>query len=763
MITNLNEFIISSNSFSIPEEKIEEKEKGRLEFISKFPLASIQSLTVDDYCIGTNENSFCYWLEFKEILFGIGGGNASKFGIYKSKDGKYYDVAGPKKIALVGNTLNETFSKIKNDIDQGLRFIEQDNILSASSLQTSVWNIVLLKIYTIYYPDKFLTVGDPDVIIECAKRIGITGVELKAENSILINYLCRKKLNETNEFSGWNYEKIGTLVWDTFRKTAKRNYYLIGSKYGENADEDVFPEMLRRSVVATGFASNLDLSEVYNEKHSVIKEFLENHKEESNSINALKHFLSLKPGDIIAVKGDGSPKGKEGYLSIVGIAEVVEKNGKVYEYDPNSLGHIINVKYLDAPIFKELSLGGYGRTVHKLSNDDHIKQIFKSGGEMNYYEELKMFLAQAETNDLKTSHYLKSYSDLSVKVSFGQGNQSRVPWIAFLNGIDNVQQGIYPVYLFYKEKKILILAYGISETYPSDRKWNISNEKTIEQFFADKSLGQPERYGSSYVFKWYEINKGIVEAEINDDLNKLISIYKATSGNYNLNSNPKKNMNYTSFFNNAFEAGFFINEKLSARFISSLLTKPFVILTGLSGSGKTKLAQAFAMWICEDENQYCIVPVGADWTNREPLLGFPNALEPEKYVKPDNGVLDLIIEANKNENKPYFLILDEMNLSHVERYFADFLSVMESKNEIALHSGDGDWDGIPPKTGFPKNLFIIGTVNIDETTYMFSPKVLDRASVIEFRVTAEEMGSYLNSNTAPVSYTHLTLPTKRIV
>jgi 5-methylcytosine-specific restriction enzyme B len=88
-------------------------------------------------------------------------------------------------------------------------------------------------------------------------------------------------------------------------------------------------------------------------------------------------------------------------------------------------------------------------------------------------------------------------------------------------------------------------------------------------------------------------------------------------------------------------------------------------------------------WISKDEKQYCIVPVGADWTNREPLLGYPNALNPEEYVKPDNGVLDLIMNAKDNPNLPYFLILDEMNLSHVERYFADFLSVMESK-EIFL-------------------------------------------------------------------------------
>lgn len=206
------------------------------------------------------------------------------------------------------------------------------------------------------------------------------------------------------------------------------------------------------------------------------------------------------------------------------------------------------------------------------------------------------------------------------------------------------------------------------------------------------------------------------------------------------------------------EAGFKIDAQLIIRFASLLCTKPFAILTGLSGSGKTKLAQAFAEWICADESQICIVSVGADWTNREPLLGFPNALESGKYVKPENGVLDLLIEAAKAENaqKPYFLILDEMNLSHVERYFADFLSAMESGHAIRLHPGGNQWkingtwaDGIPDKVCLPKNLFIIGTVNIDETTYMFSPKVLDRAGVIEFRVTANEMEAFLRQSATP--------------
>ena len=207
-----------------------------------------------------------------------------------------------------------------------------------------------------------------------------------------------------------------------------------------------------------------------------------------------------------------------------------------------------------------------------------------------------------------------------------------------------------------------------------------------------------------------------------------------------------------SFESDIEKSGIIFPRDILLRFLGSQFTKPFVILTGVSGSGKTKLAQAFALWICNDESQYKLVPVGADWTNREPLLGYPNGLDKSEYVMPDTGVLDLLIEASKEENrdKPYFLILDEMNLSHVERYFADFLSAMESVDTIKLYDGANrtstDGKDIPKVISIPKNLFVIGTVNIDETTYMFSPKVLDRASVIEFRVSKEEMDNYLNEN-----------------
>jgi len=200
------------------------------------------------------------------------------------------------------------------------------------------------------------------------------------------------------------------------------------------------------------------------------------------------------------------------------------------------------------------------------------------------------------------------------------------------------------------------------------------------------------------------------------------------------------------------DAALIVDSKLLCRLTASLQSKRFLVLTGLSGSGKTKIAHAFAHWISEFPEQYRLVAVGADWTSNENVVGYQDALQPTIYRKPASGALDLLLRAEKDSDRPYFLILDEMNLSHVERYFADILSAIESGQEIALHSSaeplgafEGDRLPVPAKIRLPENLFIIGTVNIDETTYMFSPKVLDRANVVEFRATAEEISAFMES------------------
>lgn len=182
------------------------------------------------------------------------------------------------------------------------------------------------------------------------------------------------------------------------------------------------------------------------------------------------------------------------------------------------------------------------------------------------------------------------------------------------------------------------------------------------------------------------------------------------------------------------------------RYISSLIAKPFVILIGNSGTGKTRIAKQISQYLEKDvdgKRNWLIVPVGADWTDNTKMLGFYNPLE-EKYVS--TPTLDFILQASENVSIPHFLILDEMNLSHVERYFSDFLSAMESDEEIPLYkkpvqvgNTEDSEEVIPEKIRLPKNLFVTGTVNIDETTYMFSPKVLDRSNVVEFKPEKDDV------------------------
>ncbi len=190
-------------------------------------------------------------------------------------------------------------------------------------------------------------------------------------------------------------------------------------------------------------------------------------------------------------------------------------------------------------------------------------------------------------------------------------------------------------------------------------------------------------------------------------------------------------------------SGYAVVQGVDERLLLSLFSKRFLILTGLSGSGKTLLARSFLRWCCANPEQYAVVAVGANWTSNEHVLGYADALNENRYIR--TKVLDVLMRAIADPKQPYFIVLDEMNLSHVERYFADFLSAIESPQEpIHLHGDTKPRDGIPGQLpNLPPNLFVIGTVNVDETTYMFSPKVLDRANVIEFRTSGEAMLAFL--------------------
>ena len=170
--------------------------------------------------------------------------------------------------------------------------------------------------------------------------------------------------------------------------------------------------------------------------------------------------------------------------------------------------------------------------------------------------------------------------------------------------------------------------------------------------------------------------------------------------------------------------------------------KHFVILSGLSGTGKTQLALKYARAVhgltsvTADNPLLFVCPVRPEWTDTSGLTGYHDVLT-NRYVVPP--FLEAVLVATAHRESPVFVILDEMNLARVEYYFSDVLSAIETGGSLQLHSNNVPLEGttgssVRAEIPLPSNLYIVGTINVDETTNPVSDKVLDRATVIDMSV-----------------------------
>ncbi len=203
-------------------------------------------------------------------------------------------------------------------------------------------------------------------------------------------------------------------------------------------------------------------------------------------------------------------------------------------------------------------------------------------------------------------------------------------------------------------------------------------------------------------------------------------------------------------------------------YVSAIKSKPFLLLAGISGTGKSRIVRelARACWDVNSEEykaqkpkNFEMVQVKPNWHDSSELIGYVSRIDGVRYVV--GPFLKFMVKAIQDPDTPYFLCLDEMNLAPVEQYFAEYLSVVESRklqddgtivtDPIVDYSNTEEYksliDQLFPddydlrkdyltedggkRLGIPQNLIVVGTVNMDETTFSFSRKVLDRAMTIE--------------------------------
>lgn len=348
------------------------------EFIATWPISRIQHMTIEEYT-NLDKTSFCYWIESKLDKIGsVWGGSAFKFGIYKrfNKDSvitrKGYLTDGNYSwMERFGKDANTAFESVRSRILAIAEYASKglyENIDTIDLGDAYKWKIAFH-----YSKLQLIPIFKKTALENLADHMGMAEA-FGNDYSALYRYLLSQKPPTAHMLDYAN------SLWEKHLELDdKADHYIIGSKYG--GSKDIFPEMYERGVVSTGLAKEMDLTPYMAMDHKNFKAALKSMGYDDNAWNTLRYFKDLMPGDKIAVKADGSPKGSTPFLSIIALAEVIEMDEKTYHHEPEGLGHIVHVEFTQAPIYKEFSIGGYGRTLHKLTNKEHIDLIFHSAYE----------------------------------------------------------------------------------------------------------------------------------------------------------------------------------------------------------------------------------------------------------------------------------------------------------------------------------------------------------------------------------------------
>lgn len=205
--------------------------------------------------------------------------------------------------------------------------------------------------------------------------------------------------------------------------------------------------------------------------------------------------------------------------------------------------------------------------------------------------------------------------------------------------------------------------------------------------------------------------------------------------------NAKENEFLDKLFTTTRDFGFVYEKKDLINFHTCMKSSSLVILSGMSGTGKTNLVELYSHALGLKGIQYTLIPVSPSWTSDSDLIGYADTLH-MVYRPGDSGLINALRKAEDEKDKLFIICFDEMNLARVEHYFSQFLSILEmdhGKRVLRLYNDDLESRlynsaQYPPTIAIRENVLFVGTVNVDESTYHFSDKVLDRANVLSLEI-----------------------------
>ncbi|WP_354631330.1 McrB family protein [Levilactobacillus brevis] len=188
-------------------------------------------------------------------------------------------------------------------------------------------------------------------------------------------------------------------------------------------------------------------------------------------------------------------------------------------------------------------------------------------------------------------------------------------------------------------------------------------------------------------------------------------------------------------------------------FHTAMKSDGLVILSGLSGTGKSQLVQAYSEALGLPSTNIDFIPVRPYWADDSDLIGYADTVN-SVYRPGDSGLVDILVNAEKNQNQLYVIVFDEMNLARVEHYFSQFLSILEMKSEsrsIQLYNDELEArmynkENYPASISIKNNILFVGTINTDESTFQLSDKVLDRSNVIRLNMVPFYENAHEDSN-----------------